>query len=849
MNGIIHGLSWFPNADEKFVTWGQDISLYKVIPKNDNEPLRNRDLQLSSKHTATFLASESRYQYVRCLQPSYHKDTILAVGLADGKVGICNFNSGSDQNSEFTPRQQRSCLCLAWNHIEPNVLAIGHDRNRSDCCITIWDTGSGFPKETPQFFGLSESAHSLCWDSNHRALVAGMSQKMIKLFDLRQNSPTCTSINTKAVNGLAVSGNGNYLSSFLDSVILLWDLRSIDKPLKQIQCSKDNILVTWCPNKPNLLSSLQRDSPFIYIYDIHAVDVESARELYHTKNQYTPFQSKLYSSNKNTAISSASWHPIDNERILVLSESGSLTDFRIPPKIVMSWNNQLKISTGLVMRPLNPPISSQVSVDSSQMALISSYRFAEFIDDDISETIRIRAQHNYGLKAELRHFGDFLNSSYLKNVWKALLHIYRGERLIGLKNVLKISLTTQNQGEELVPSTGLESHVLQWPDSIKNTNNLVCYRSEQRDAALKLCGWTSDQDMDRFIRSLCDNKEYSRAAMICTFHLKIQQACEILSKAEDQSDDHSMYRIAAIALYSFNADQDNNAWKTQRINANMQIQDPHLRVIFSFITIENENFEAVLKEEQILLSDRIAFGCKYLSENKLAEYIKSCIQTSIEKGDLNGLLLTGESAEGINIMQSYIDRTEDVQTVSLIAIWFFQSGLFSDSRIQYWTSSYLNLLDSWRLWEKRAELEINMQNIRSVPTTSRTVFLLCNFCGKSVSSALQDDARLRNVSSNVNKLSSCPSCRKPLPRCSLCLLHMGTNVHFPPQSAFGHEGLGWQSKSFSKWFSWCQTCRHGGHTEHIMQWFSQNSECPVALCSCKCFDMDGTIPKSYRDVS
>ena len=31
--------------------------------------------------------------------------------------------------------------------------------------------------------------------------------------------------------------------------------------------------------------------------------------------------------------------------------------------------------------------------------------------------------------------------------------------------------------------------------------------------------------------------------------------------------------------------------------------------------------------------------------------------------------------------------------------------------------------------------------------------------------------------------------------------------------------------------------------------FSQNSECPVALCSCKCFDMDGTIPKSYRDVS
>lgn len=40
------------------------------------------------------------------------------------------------------------CLCLAWNETEPNVLAIGHDRYRSDSCITIWDIERGLPKES-----------------------------------------------------------------------------------------------------------------------------------------------------------------------------------------------------------------------------------------------------------------------------------------------------------------------------------------------------------------------------------------------------------------------------------------------------------------------------------------------------------------------------------------------------------------------------------------------------------------------------------------------------------------------------------------------------------------------------
>lgn len=88
------------------------------------------------------------------------------------------------------PRQQRMCTCLAWNEMDANILAIGHDRHRSDSCITIWDIERGLPKETVNFFGLAEAANSLCWDHDHRVLIAGMSQKLIKLFDLRRRLHT-----------------------------------------------------------------------------------------------------------------------------------------------------------------------------------------------------------------------------------------------------------------------------------------------------------------------------------------------------------------------------------------------------------------------------------------------------------------------------------------------------------------------------------------------------------------------------------------------------------------------------------------------------------------------------------
>lgn len=236
----------------------------------------------------------------------------------------------------------------------------------------------------------------------------------------------------------------------------------------------------------------------------------------------------------------------------------------------------------------------------------------------------------------------------------------------------------------------------------------------------------------------------------------------------------------------------------------------------------------------------MAFACSFLADNKLSEYVKYMIEDCTENGDLNGLLVTGATLDGISLMQSYVDCSDDVQTVALIGSRILPSDLLTDKRMQCWVACYRDLLDYWGLWEKRASFDIDVGNHRTPAKSPKSVFLLCSFCGKSVSAALQEDARLRQA--QPNKLSSCPNCRKPLPRCSLCLLHMGTTT----TSASFPAGL--KSKPFQKWFSWCQTCRHGGHTEHLADWFKTHTECPVTCCNCKCFAIDLPIPKQNEQI-
>lgn len=352
-------------------------------------------------------------------------------------------------------------MCLAWHEQETNLLASGHDRNRSDNCITIWDTERGVPSEKAilHHIGLSETAHSLRWDKYGRIIYAGMSHKYIKVMDLRQNHPTAIVANTRAVYGLTISPNDRLLASYVDNMVNLWDIRNFEKPISTHQVEKNISDINWCPTRTSTLGMLLRDSPYIHVFDFHcspASNDANATELdtHAVKRLIAPFHKKTTTSPRN--VSSISWHPCDMQRLLALSSSGIICDYRIQQRIAICFDplNNLCGSTGVQLSCLNPPSPPSTpcellgpwdnltigpnnsSASSSEPTVTSS-----LLTEDIADIMHSRATNDYGKLADIQKNGELANNPTLKAVWHMLAHMSREEYIMGLKQIIGISET------------------------------------------------------------------------------------------------------------------------------------------------------------------------------------------------------------------------------------------------------------------------------------------------------------------------------------------------------------------------------------------------------------------------
>lgn len=240
----------------------------------------------------------------------------------------------------------------------------------------------------------------------------------------------------------------------------------------------------------------------------------------------------------------------------------------------------------------------------------------------------------------------------------------------------------------------------------------------------------------------------------------------------------------------------------------------------------------------------------------------------VKQGNLDGLLLTGVSEEGLELLERYIEKTSDVQTVSLVILQSLPCDVHEDPRAKSWVENYKSILDCWRLWHQRAYFDIEWYKRLSNESPPQQLFVSCNFCDKSVSSYLrlvgrskqgleaqQQQLQLQqqhqaqqhfqgkssmSSSSNKTRTQSCPSCRKALPRCALCLTHLGTPAMHWRSAELRHIQQEPTSKlsPFNNWFTWCQSCRHGGHSQHLVTWFKEHVECPVSGCTCRCMTID-----------
>ncbi|TMW66185.1 hypothetical protein Poli38472_003950 [Pythium oligandrum] len=159
------------------------------------------------------------------------------------------------------------------------------------------------------------------------------------------------------------------------------------------------------------------------------------------------------------------------------------------------------------------------------------------------------------------------------------------------------------------------------------------------------------------------------------------------------------------------------------------------------------------------------------------------------------------------LLEYYVDLG-DLQTsvaVSLVVSTVFNvENVMGKSWLQQIYMHYIDLLHQLRIYQAANELILNCpdQSIRQMNMRSTTMYSNCANCTKPFETTLNADGE--SVSSYL-----CSNCNNTATRCSVCQLPV--------------RGL----------YVWCPVCSHGGHLEHLTEWFSEEEVCPTG-CSHRC---------------
>lgn len=318
-------------------------------------------------------------------------------------------------------------------------------------------------------------------------------------------------------------------------------------------------------------------------------------------------------------------------------------------------------------------------------------------------------------------------------------------------------------------------------------------------------------------------------------------------------------------------------------------QMAYLRALCQFLLNigKNDSFDQVLENPYLSLCDRVAFACRFLERTELKSYLLKCVGSCQLTGDVEGLVVTGLSKAGIKILQSFVDRFADVQTAALVVSRaVLPSDWTSERKICIeWVEAYRGLLNTWQMWQSRAMFDVDRAEVlrrikaktvdgissggaKTVPYPSRRLQVpnrrqgprppdpdvlasipaqldaRCNYCSSPLGLRRHEGNATQWLSKMKPVLSCCPQCRKPLPRCAVCLLSLGClNPYMELTRERSRSGLrGGASDDlsslanlpFAEWFTWCMRCKHGGHAHHLVGWFANHETCPVSGCECQC---------------
>ncbi|TLS29543.1 hypothetical protein PpBr36_00436 [Pyricularia pennisetigena] len=367
-----------------------------------------------------------------------------------------------------------------------------------------------------------------------------------------------------------------------------------------------------------------------------------------------------------------------------------------------------------------------------------------------------------------------------------------------------------------------------------------------RRLCLAICGWgrSGTSDLLEFEETPASEKTSTWHTMTTAHALfkgETKNAIKLLKRA---SAEHPELMFVSLALQLMMRGDNDLAKEHLDFDENIASQkDPYLRAISSLIA--TRGWLTIANQRSLPLRERAYVAVRYLNDEELSQWLTAEVRDVTETGDISGIVLTGITDNMVEILAKYVQKFHDVQSAILIMS-ICAPRYVEDYRCAAWRRAYRAYLQRHKAYFQRTKFEVESTKKSKrdgQPTIAppfRQIALRCIYCDAEMSMSRgaavvaptsapgleqQNPLTAKMVSAGI----SCPTCKRHLPRCVVCLEIVGMPRSDKPEASTDPE-----VKLAARFPTFCLKCEHVLHLDHARQWFARHAECPVPECRCQC---------------
>jgi hypothetical protein len=435
-----------------------------------------------------------------------------------------------------------------------------------------------------------------------------------------------------------------------------------------------------------------------------------------------------------------------------------------------------------------------------------------------------------------------------------------------------------------IPAKGLAPAVAELGEQLTATNLFKA-----------IAGWTEAFRIDKMVR-LTEVEQTHRPVVLALYMGRAFEAADHLLQLYRKREKEAQYIMLAMLLKA-SANEQRQARQVQTTEQASEsedwglvcsgIDDESLGIALSFYQLlkaGRPKESDIFVDSRVNLLDRVALILHYFNddETERLRLFRVIYEKQVADASIRQFIFSGLNGSTAISMQDIIDRTGLVQWGCILFAAVeapVEARPVSGSRstqsatsdqmprlrlFTQWDADYRSWLNTWGLWHARARYDVQLRALDrfylenivparsgALPTTGAMssggfskkavetqlsqlgVALQCQ-CGQSLhgtaslpQSSVSSSRMMMQMQQlrpqNAQHLTSCPNpeCRlDDVPICAVCCAKIEPKAAMPIDS--------------KRWFVWCSSCFHGGHWDHLQEWFETHQKCPVQGCKCFC---------------